>query len=467
MTIADKPDLTSTPLSRRSLFRGAGAAGLGIVLAGSVDSLFAVPASAAGRPQVGGALGYGELVPDPMGLLDLPRGFSYKTISRAGDVLSNGKLVPGNHDGMGVFQTGGGSRVLVRNHEITNTTDNAGVTATNATTPEFVFDPVCGGGTTNVVLDRNNNLLSHEVSLAGTIRNCAGGITPWATWITCEETETITNVSGLRTPHGWNFEVDPLDAKRNTKPTPLKAMGRFAHEAIAVDPKTGAVYETEDASGPFGLLYRFVPNAPLGGHGSLREGGALSAMKVVGLEDLSLVTEPGTVLKGVTWVPVPDPEAVTTSTRRQFATTGQVTRAQKLEGAWWGGDSLFFASSYNRTRVGFPAHNGQIWKYTPQADTLELVTYISVGGRFDSPDNICVSPFGGGVMIAEDGDGEQYLVGTTVDNEPFAFAKNALNGSELAGVTFSEDNQTLYASIYTPGITFAIRGPWGARRPSA
>lgn len=261
--------------------------------------------------------------------------------------------------------------------------------------------------------------------------------------------------------------MDAFDNELNRNPVPLKAMGRFAHEAIAVDPSNGVVYETEDAGGPFGLLYRFVPNAPLGGYGSLREGGKLTAMKVRDLEDLSTVTVPGTVLKGISWVPVPDPEATLLSTRKQFAATGQVTRAQKLEGAWWGGDSLFFASSYNRARPGFPAHNGQIWKYTPAADTLELLTYISTGGQFDSPDNICVSPFGGGVMIAEDGDGEIFLVGTTIDNEPFAFAKNALNDSEMTGVTFSANNQTLYASIMGPGITFAITGPWGQPREDA
>ena len=443
-------------LTRRSLLQRSGAAGLGILLAGSVDSLFAVPASAGG-PGGGGAFGYGPLVPDPRGLLDLPRGFSYRVISSAGDTLSTGGAVPGNHDGMGVFEQRD-RRVLVRNHELTGLAQSA----TAAADPALVFDPTVGGGTTNVTVTKDGELLDHRVSLAGTIRNCAGGVTPWGTWLSCEETETVTAVA----PHGWNFEVDPTRTDRNTRPVPLRAMGRFAHEAVAVDPSNGTVYETEDASGPFGLLYRFVPNAPLGGHGSLREGGALSAMKVAGVADLATVTRPGTVLRGVSWVPVPDPEARTLSTRRQL-TDAQVTRSQKLEGAWWGrgqdSGSLFFAASYNRGTTG-PAHAGQVWRYTPAADTLELVLHIETGGRFDSPDNICVSPFGGGVMIAEDGGGEQYLVGTTVDNQPYAFARNALNDGELAGVVFTEDEKTLFANLYTPGITVAVTGPWKSQR---
>jgi len=108
-----------------------------------------------------------------------------------------------------------------------------------------------------------------------------------------------------------------------------------------------------------------------------------------------------------------------------------------------------------------------VWKYTPSTNELELVLHIATGGKFDSPDNICVSPFGGGVMIAEDGGGEQFLVGTTVDNEPYAFARNALNDGELAGVTFTDDEKTLFANLYTPGITVAITGPWKSQRAKA
>lgn len=447
-------------LSRRDLLSRTGVVGLGIVLTGSVDTLFSVPANAApkGAARVGGAYGYGPLVPDPRGLLDLPDGFDYKVLSRFGDTLSTGGTVPGNHDGMGVFARSGGGRVLVRNHELTGLTNSA----TSAADRSLVFDPSVGGGTTNVTVSPENDLLDHRVSLAGTIRNCAGGVTPWGTWLSCEETETVT----AQQPHGWNFEVDPFDMSRNAGPVPLKAMGRFAHEAVAVDPVTGFVYETEDAGNPFGLLYRFVPNDPLGGYGSLRSGGALTAMKVPGVEDLAQVTRPGTTFRGITWLPVTDPEAKTVSVRKQFALTGQVTRAQKLEGAWWGGDALFFATSFNQGPAG-PPHNGQIWKYTPSTDTLVLETYIETGGRFDRPDNICVSPFGGGVMIAEDGDGEQYLVGTTVDNEPYAFARNALNDGELAGVVFTDDERTLFANLYTPGITVAITGPWRSQRAKA
>lgn len=448
------------PLSRRELLTRSGAVGVGVLLTGSIDGLFSSPATAraAAAAGPGGAYGYGPLVADPGGILDLPQGFRYRVVSRAGDRLTSGTgVVPGAHDGMGVFGRKGKPTALVRNHEITSA---SGASATAAAAPDRVFDPKAGGGTTTLTLGSDNQRLAEFVSLAGTIRNCAGGKTPWDSWITCEETEIRAGGSvGYTQDHGWNFEVDAFDDSNNSNPVPLKAMGRFAHEAVAVDPATGVVYQTEDASGPFGLLYRFVPNERLGGYGSLRAGGALAALRVDGVEDLATVTQPGTVLTGISWVPVPDPLATTTSTRRQFAATGVVTRAQKLEGAWWGGDSLFFASSYQRGTTG-PVNDGQVWKYTPGAETLELVLHISPDSVFDSPDNICVSPYGGGVMIAEDGGGEQYLVGTTVDNEPFAFARNALNNDELAGVVFTDDGTTLFASLYTPGITLAITGPW-------
>lgn len=452
------------PLSRRELLTRGSAAGLGIALAGSVDTIFgAGPASAAPRPYGG----YGPLVADPAGILDLPQGFRYTILSREGDLLSTGGRVPGKHDGMATFDAGHGRTALVRNHEQGS---SAVFSTVDAAPPSHVYDPKATGGTSTLLVGPSNELLADRVSLAGTATNCAGGRTPWGTWITCEETEAMAG-SVYTKDHGWNFEVDPFDEGRNADPTPLVAMGRFPGEAVAIDPQTGTVYQTEDASRPFGLLYRFVPNEPLGGYGSLRAGGALSAMRVPGVDDLSTVTVAGTSFRGITWVPVRNPSAVGVTSsgarvqdriREQFAPTGQVTRSQKLEGAWWGDDSLFFVVSYNRTRPGFPAHNGQIWKYIPAADTLSLELYFSAGqDKYDSPDNITVSPYGGGVILAEDGDGEQYLVGTTADKQPFDFARNALEDpNEFAGVTFSDDGKTLFANIQSPGITLAITGPW-------
>ncbi|MEU6039329.1 alkaline phosphatase PhoX [Actinomadura sp. NPDC047616] len=430
-------------VSRRGVVKGGAAGALSIALAGSLDTIFQTSAGA----DAGEAYGYGPLVPDPKGQLDLPKGFSYTTISAQGDTIKDGVLVPGKHDGTATFKgPRPGITRLVRNHEQTG----SGVKP--VAPAGLVYDPAAYGGTTTLDVDRDGKLVSQYISLAGTSTNCAGGRTPWGTWLTCEETEGF---SGQTKSHGWVFEVDP--SGRLTKPEPITGMGRFAHEAVAVDPRTNIAYLTEDASKPFGLFYRFTPKVHRGGYHSYMAGGLLEAMYVPELPDLSVVQEPGATFR-VTWVKVPDPSAAAISTRKQF---DKITRSQKLEGAWWGHGKAYFVASYSRTGDGAAAdHAGQVWKYDPHRQTIELELVFKPGGRFDGPDNITVSPYGGGVILAEDGDGEQYLVGTTRKGKPFAFARNAFNDSEMTGVTFSPDGRTLFANRQEPGVTFAITGPW-------
>ncbi|GAA2420455.1 PhoX family protein [Actinomadura vinacea] len=433
------------PVSRRGVVKGGAAGAMSIALAGSLDTIFQTAAVA----EAGEAYGYGPLVADPKGVLDLPKGFSYKALSAEGDVISGAVKVPGKHDGTATFAGSKRDTVrLVRNHEQTA----SGVKP--VADARLVYDPAAFGGTTTLELDGAAKLLKQEISLAGTATNCAGGRTPWGTWLTCEETEGF---SGQTKSHGWVFEVDPTG--RKTKPVPITGMGRFAHEAVAIDPHTLEAYLTEDASGPFGLFYRFRPRAHRGQYHAYLEGGRLEAMYCPGLPDLSLAQEPGKTFR-VQWKAVPDPAAASTSIRKQFE-DGQVTRSQKLEGAWWGHGKAYFVASYSSKEDGAAAdHAGQVWKYDPRKQTIELELVFKPGGRFDGPDNITVSPYGGGVILAEDGDGEQYLVGTTSEGEPFAFARNAFNDSELTGVTFSPDGRTLYANRQSPGVTFAITGPW-------
>ncbi|WP_455361142.1 alkaline phosphatase PhoX [Streptomyces sp. SYSU K21746] len=464
-------------VSRRQVLARTGAVGAGIAFAGSLSDVFA--GTATGAPELGEGSGYGPLVPDPEGLLDLPEGFSYHVLSREGDELLSGEgLVPGNHDGMGAFGGEGGSarRIhLVRNHE-----NHASARGPVPAVVGITYDLGGKGGCTVIELDGRNNVIGERVGIAGTAANCAGGPTPWGTWLTCEETEDRAGTNGYTKDHGFIFEVDPVDPYR-TGAAPLTAMGRFAHEAIAVDPDSGIVYETEDAfKHPFGLFYRFLPNKPLGGTGSLRAGGALEAMRVPGVPDLSVIDEPGASFDGVEWVPVPDPLAKRTPIRLQDFGRKGITHAQKLEGCYWGDDSVYFVSSFARSKDGSGSdHSGQVWRYEPDARRLTLVVVFGPDSDIDlpgeAPDNICLAP-GGGLMVCEDGGGEQYVYGLTQQGEVYPVARNAqavtsaaaaAGGSaespeygEFAGVTFSPDGATMYVNCYAPGTTFAVTGPW-------
>ncbi|SDK27877.1 PhoX family protein [Streptomyces indicus] len=453
---------TSMPASRRQVLAAGGALGVGITFAGSLTDLFAGSAAAHGRG------GYGPLAPDPAGLLDLPKGFTYKVLSREGEALRSGEgKVPTNFDGMAAFAGRRGGTHLVRNHENRHN-GRIGVPVVEGLT----YDPAARGGCTALALDRRNNVLDERVAIAGTAVNCAGGPTPWGTWLTCEENEDKAGTNGYTKDHGFIFEVDPVDPRR-TGAVPLTAMGRFQHEAIAVDPKRGVVYETEDAfQQPFGLFYRFLPNKPEGGRGSLRAGGRLQAMRVPGVPDLSSIQETGATFDGIEWVDVPDPLAAQTPIRLQDFGPKGITHAQKLEGCYWGGRSVYFVSSYARSREGSAGdHYGQIWKYDPSSRRLTLVivfgpdTDVQLPG--EEPDNICLAP-SGGLMVCEDGEGAQHVYGLTRRGEVYPMAGNRQNigtpeepeWGEFAGVTFSPDFDTMYVNCYTPGTTFAVTGPW-------
>ncbi|MGW4440552.1 alkaline phosphatase PhoX [Streptomyces sp. NPDC004596] len=450
--------------TRRQVLAQASAVGAGIAFTGALSELFAGTAAARGL----GDTGYGPLVPDPHGLLDLPKGFRYTVLSREGDRLRSGEgPVPSNHDGMAAFAGPANRTHLVRNHENRVTAKIPVPTVAGLT-----YDPAAKGGCTALTLDAGRRVLSERVAIAGTAVNCAGGRTPWGTWLTCEETEDRAGTNGYTKDHGFIFEVHPTDPHR-TGAVPLTAMGRFQHEAIAVDPRHGVVYETEDAfDKPFGLFYRFLPEKPLGGVGSLRAGGRLQAMRVPGVPDLSTVQETGAHFDGVEWADVPDPLATGTPTRLQDYGPGGITHAQKLEGCYWGGSCVYFVSSFARGADGSAAdHYGQIWRYDPARRRLTLVvvfgpdTDVQLPG--ESPDNICLAP-SGGLMVCEDGNGAQHVFGVTRAGEVYAMARGRQNigtaqepeWGEFAGVTFAPDGRTMYVNCYTPGTTFAVTGPW-------
>ncbi|MFI6057947.1 alkaline phosphatase PhoX [Streptomyces sp. NPDC051286] len=448
--------------TRRQVLAGSGATAVSIAFAGAFSELFAGTAAARGHS------GYGPLVPDPDGLLDLPQGFRYRVLSREGDRLRSGEgRVPSNHDGMAAF-TGHRGRVhLVRNHE-----NRVTAKIPVPTVDGLTYDPMGKGGCTALELDSRGTVLGERVAIAGTAVNCAGGRTPWNTWLTCEETEDRAGTNGYTKDHGFIFEVDGADPSR-TGAVPLAAMGRFQHEAVAIDPDSGIVYETEDAfDRPFGLFYRFLPEKPLGGTGSLRAGGELQAMRVPGVPDLSVVQETGASLDRIEWVPVPDPQAAGTPIRFQDFGPKGITHAQKLEGCYWGGSSVYFVSSFARSAAGSAAdHFGQVWRYEPKRRRLTLVVVFGPGTDVqlpgESPDNICLTS-DGGLMVCEDGNGAQHVFGVTRHGEVYAMARGRQNigtaespeWGEFAGVTFAPDGGTMFVNCYTPGTTFAVTGPW-------
>ena len=404
--------------------------------------------------------GYGPLIADRDKILDLPGGFSYEIIGRAGETMSDGLILPGSPDGMAAFPGNGDEVVVVRNHEVSaGSSSGQGAFGRrnellNKINKDRFYDSgkksPCLGGTSTFVYDTQKKAVVRQfLSLAGTIRNCAGGPTPWNSWITCEET-VVKSGGNLARDHGWCFDVPATDRPELADPVPLKAMGRFNHEAVAVDPETGEVFETEDRHE--GLIYRFVPKVK----GKLAEGGKLYALKVKGKPSLdtrnwSQPTFSVGDSKEIEWIEMKEVESPRDDLRIRGFKDGAACFARG-EGMWYSKGSIFIACTN-----GGKKQRGQIWKLT--RNKIELYSEPNDADLVDNCDNLTVAPWGD-LILCEDGKGDQFLDVITPEGKIFKLAKNAKSSGEFAGVCFSPDGSTLFVNMQREGLTLAITGPW-------
>jgi len=417
----------------------------------------------------------GRMVPALGGKLGIPENFKCTAFSYTGEEMADGLLVPGGHDGMAAFVGPDGKTLLVRNHELESAwldrspfgLDGSRISQLD---PAKVYDLgsgrlPCIGGTTTVVFDsKTQQMERHFMSLAGTQRNCAGGPTPWGTWVTCEEVNEIPEPDAEKL-HGYNFEVTPTAEPALVKPVALRDMGRFRHEAIAVEPASGVVYETEDMGD--GLLYRFIPNES----GNLAAGGRLQALAVVGNAQADTRNWPGVATdfpigqpRAVEWIDLEDADSAVLDLRHRGRAKGAALFARG-EGAWWSGDSAYFAMTNGGRNT-----LGQIFRYVPSPfegtpregenpGTIELFAEPNDSALLRNADNLTIAPWGD-IIIAEDNKEACRLIGITPKGEYYQIAINLETGRELAGVCFSPDGSTLFANVQNPGYTFAITGSW-------
>lgn len=410
-------EVTESGLTRRGALRaGAGAAG-GLALAGG---LLGRAIDAMGAPAVIGEGPYGPLgAPDANGLR-LPAGFTSKVIARSGTNIGprpyRFHILP---DGMGAFKTSDGGFILTSNSE--------------APFVEGYLDGLYEIGTAAIRFDKNFNVTDAYPILEKTQINCAGGVTPWGTWLSCEEVE-----------NGKVFECDPWGKKKQVA---HPAMGVFKHEACCVDPKGKQVYLTEDLGD--GCFYRFTPT----------KYPDLSAGRL----DVASVGEDGKV----TWLEVPDPQFTgAVPTRRQVE---GASRFRRGEGMWFDAGTVYFATT----------QDDRVYAYHPETTAIEVL-YDGVALGDEAPlhdtDNVTVSPISGDLYVCEDPGGTteegMQVCLISAEGEAAAFCEVSVeghNGSELTGPVFDPTGSRLYFSsqrakfpgeTVAAGIVYEISGPF-------
>ena len=427
----------------------------------------------------GAFAGYGPLVPDASArpIIDLPPGFTYRVLTERGDHLSNGDPRPSLADGMASFALTGGRTLLVMNHE------NGYRGAVGQTPVELAsaYDREAGGGTTALIVTPDLRVEDSYATSAGTMRNCAGGLTPWGTWLTCEESRDVPGPNNPATQrHGYTFEVKAT-GRPGTYPEQIRLpdMGRFNKEAAAVDPETGICYLTEDDAN--GLFYRFVPSQFPRSFGAYLQGGRLEAMRVEQIEQ-TWRGVPGRRPFRVGWVPIDDPDELEIPTRLQGVWKGAHVFSRG-EGLWYAGGAVYFTATSGGT-----LEDGQVWRYVPASGMIELLYESADRNQMEAPDNVTVHPTSGEIFVCEDGQGTDFIRVVTPEGLAFPFARVAVTSddprqrglpnmgdtvgeirgsapdgkvdAEDAGACFSPDGRTLFFNIQGLSMTIAVSGPF-------
>ncbi|HEX7026627.1 MAG TPA: alkaline phosphatase PhoX [Gammaproteobacteria bacterium] len=390
--------------TRRKLLRQ-GFHGLGLLACGGL--LSACQSQHHGRRTLLADAGAESLLaPDENGLM-LPKGFTSRVVARSGlPVIDNGgyswHLAP---DGGAVFALEDRGWVYVSNSEMNHGAGGAGA----------------------IRFDAAGAIVDAYPILQHTNRNCAGGPTPWQTWLSCEEVN-----------HGQVWECDPL-GQRLARARP--ALGVFNHEAAAVDPQTLQVYLTEDQ--PDGCLYRYTPDSSSQGIPNL-DSGRLEVAEVIGGQEGE-----------VRWHTLPDPSATAGETRRQVAAA---TKFRGGEGCWYGHGNIYFTTKLDN----------RVWVYEIANARLTLIydNNLSTEPVLSGVDNVTVSE-PGTVYVAEDG-GDMQIVAITADGNIFPVVQIVGHEqSEVTGPAFDPSGTRLYfssqrgatGSVYS-GVTYEVMGPF-------
>jgi uncharacterized protein len=417
---------------------------------------FAGPALLAlGNPRAARATtaGYGPLKPTGHGHLALPEGFKYKILRRAGETMSDGNPMPGIPDGQAFFPHPDDPSLwrVVCNHEQFGRGTAFGDL-------DLAYDPVAKGGNTIYDIEPHSmTVVNSFVVASGTDNNCSGGPTPRDTWLTCEENVVGPGI-GFQKKHGYVYEI-PSQVSGQITPNPIPAMGRFVHEAAVTDPSTGIVYMTED-NGPRDGFYRYLPHDV----DDLQGGGVLQMLAIAGQPryDTRTGQTPGTTFP-VSWVTIDDPDpsgagSEPASVFKQGKKKGGASFIA-LEGCTYANGEITFVAS-----DGGDAKIGQVWRYSPAAETVKLLYEATDKKVLEGPDNVAISPRGS-TVLCEDGDFPQnFIRGLTPSGEIVDFALNLVKDgeSEFAGAIYTPDGKWLIVHIQHPGMTFAITGPWGS-----